>query len=58
MKKKGICAALGPYVFDHGDKSAPAQVKITWEKLGNYVATPFGTDIGTELGTNMQYTIP
>ena len=52
-----MCAALGSYVFDHGDKGAADQVKITWEKLTNHVATLYGTDIGTELATNVKFAI-
>jgi hypothetical protein len=47
-----MCAALGSYMFDHGDKGAADQVKISWEKLTNHIATLYGTDIGTELATN------
>jgi hypothetical protein len=52
-KKRGMCAVLGSYVFDHGDKGAADQVKITWEKLTNRVAALYGTNIGTELATNV-----
>lgn len=51
LKKKGLCAALGHHVFDHGDKSSANQVKTSWEKLTNHVGTLYGTDIATELAT-------
>jgi NAD+--asparagine ADP-ribosyltransferase len=53
-----MCAALGSYVFDHGDKGVVDQVKITWEKPTNHVAILYGTDIGTELATNARIQIP
>ena len=57
-KKQGMCATLGSHVFDHGDRGAADQVKITWEKLTTHVATLYGTDIGTELTTNVKFVIP
>jgi hypothetical protein len=57
-KKQGMCATLGPHVFDHGDRGAADQFKVTWEKLTTHVATQYGTDIGTELATNVKFVIP
>jgi hypothetical protein len=54
----GMTKELGPHVFDHGDKGAADQVKITWEKLTNHVSTLYGTDIGTKLATNTRIHIP
>ena len=34
------------------------QVKITWEMLTNHVVTLYGTNIGTELATNVKFSIP
>jgi hypothetical protein len=56
--KKGMCAALGGHVFDHGDKAAADQFKTTWEKLTTHGSTLYGTDIGTELSTGIRFVIP
>jgi hypothetical protein len=53
-----MCATLGPHVFDHGDRGAANQVKITWEKLITHVATQYGTDIATKQATNVKFIIP
>jgi hypothetical protein len=54
----GMTKEPGPHVFDHGDKVAADQVRISWEKLTNYTSTLYGTDIGTELATCTRFHIP
>jgi hypothetical protein len=54
----GMTKELGPHVFDHGDKGAADQVRISWEKLTNYASTLYGTGIGTELATCTRFHIP
>jgi hypothetical protein len=50
--KKGLCANLGTNVFDYGHKSAADQMRISWEKLAQYVGTNYGQDISNELQNN------
>ncbi len=49
IKHKGLCAALGNYVFDYGQKGAADQMRTTWEKIVHHVGTIYGHDISNEL---------
>jgi hypothetical protein len=44
-----MCTNLGINVFDYGQKSAADQIRISWEKLVQYVGTNYGKDINNDL---------
>jgi hypothetical protein len=48
-ENRGLCTNLGTNVFDYGQKSAPDQMRTSWEKLVQYVGTGYGKDINNEL---------
>ncbi len=48
-KHKGLCEALGPHVFDYGNRNAADQMSVTYEKIVSYVGSIHGTDISNEL---------
>ena len=57
-KKQGLCAALGNYVFDYNNKGAADQMRVSWEKLYQYVGTQYGKDIMNELQNKQEVVIP
>ena len=48
-KQKGLCEALGPHVFDYGNRNAADQMSVTYEKIVSYVGSIHGTDISNKL---------
>ena len=56
--KQGLCAALGINVFDYGHKAAADQMRMSWEKLVQYVGTNYNQDICNELQNKVRVTIP
>jgi hypothetical protein len=56
--KKGLCTTLGSNVFDYGQKSSADQMRISWEKLVQYVGITYGQDISNELQNKKTVTIP
>ena len=48
-RQKGLCAALGPHVFNYSHKGAADQMRGTWEKLVYHARTKFGSDVRNEL---------
>jgi hypothetical protein len=55
--EKGLCANLGTYVFDYGQKSAADQMRTSWEKLVQYVGTNYGQAISNELQNKTPVTL-
>jgi len=45
-------------VFDYGTKGAANQMRMTWEKLCQYVGSEMGEDIVNELRNECQMTVP
>jgi hypothetical protein len=56
--KSGLCAALGSNVFDYGHKAAADQMRITVEKIVQYVGTNYGQDICNELRNKTTVILP
>ena len=56
--KKGLCNALGPNVFDYGDKAAADRMRTSWEKVVQYVGAHYGQDISNELQNKIRVTLP
>jgi hypothetical protein len=56
-KHKGLCAALGMYVFHYGSKGAAGQMRNTWEKITHHVGTIYGHNISNELQNKTLVTI-
>ena len=56
--KKGLCTTLGSNVFDYGQKSSADQMRISWEKLVQYVGITYGQDISNELQNKKTVTVP
>ena len=48
-KQKGLCAELGDYVFDYGQKGAADQMRNTWTRIVHHVGTIHGHDISNKL---------
>jgi hypothetical protein len=44
-------------VFDDGQKSAADQMRMSWEKLVQYVGTSYGQDISNELQNKASVTL-
>jgi len=57
MAKQGLSVALGTNVFNYGQKAAVDQMKISWEKLVQYVGMTHGQDISNELQNKQTATI-
>jgi hypothetical protein len=55
--KKGLCANLGTYAFDYGQKSASDQMQTSWEKLVQYFGTNYVQDISNELQNKTPVTL-
>ena len=47
--KKGLCSALGKYMFDYGHKTAADEMRTTWEKIIQYISTIYGQNISNKL---------
>ena len=47
--KRGLCNALGTFVFDYRQNSAEDQTISSWEKILQYVGMNYGQDISNEL---------
>ena len=55
--KSGLCTTLGNNVFDYGHKAAADQMRMSWEKLVQYVGTNYGQDISNELQNKQTVTL-
>jgi hypothetical protein len=56
--KNGFCANLGTNVFDYGHRSAADQMRISLEKIVQYVGTNQGQDISNELQNKTTVILP
>ena len=57
-KKVGLCKDLESNIFDFGTKTAADQMRITQEKIVQYVGAKFGGDIANELQNRTPVVIP
>ena len=48
---------LGSNVFDCGHKAAADQMRVSWEKLMQYVGSNYGQDISNELKNKIVVTL-
>ena len=56
--KVGLCKDLEGNVFDFGTSSAADQMRITQEKIAQYIGTKYGEDISNELQNKLRVVIP
>ena len=56
--KVGLCKDLQSYVFDFGTTSAADQMRITQEKLAQYIGAKYGEDIANELQNKTTVILP
>ena len=56
--KVGLCKDIENHVFDFGTQSAADQMRITQEKIAQYIGTKYGEDIANELQNKQRVVIP
>jgi hypothetical protein len=58
LTKVGLCKDLEGNVFDFGTTSAANQMRITQEKIAQYIGAKYGEDIANELQNKTTVVIP
>ena len=56
--KVGLCKDLEGNVFDFGTTSAADQMRITQEKIAQYIGAKYGEDIANELQNKTTVVLP
>ena len=49
ITKKELYSALEKYIFDYGHKAVINRIKMTWEKIIQYIGTIYGQNISNKL---------
>ena len=57
-KSVGLTPSIKSYTIDYGIKNCADHNRQSWEKIVTYLAGLLGPDIGTELTTGVEITIP
>jgi hypothetical protein len=56
--KVGLCNKLESNIFDYGISNAADLMRITQEKIGQYIGIKYGEDIANQLTNKTTVTIP
>ena len=56
--KSGLCKELEGHVFEYGGHGAADKMRITMEKIQQYVGIKYGEDISAELKNRSRVVIP
>ncbi len=58
LAKVGLCKDLEGNIFDFGTTSAADQMRITQEKIAQYIGAKYGEDIANELQNKTRIVVP